>query len=180
MCVCDQNALVYQVSVSVGAIPTLPASLEMKMYDSTEDTKKHIQNVRNEISRFNGEMLFRGLVHDQSKLESPEKEHFDRLTPILKDLTYGSEEYKAALADLKPALDHHYSNNSHHPEYYHDGIDGMSLFDIVEMYCDWKAAIKRTKDGSFLKSLELNRSRFKMTPQLYSIFLNTHEEELRS
>ena len=44
-----------------------------------------------------------------------EKELFDKWTPILKTLEYGSEEYKDSLKNLKVALDHHYENNSHHP-----------------------------------------------------------------
>ena len=147
------------------------------MYDSTEDTRKHIFDVANEISHFNDEMHFRGLVHDHSKLVSPEKEYFDKWTPILKDLTYGSDEYKQSLAELKPALDHHYAVNSHHPEFYISGIDGMTLYDIVEMFCDWKAAVKRNKNGDIKKSLDYNRTRFKMSDQLYNIFANTLAEE---
>ena len=32
-------------------------------------------------------------------------------------LTYGSDEYKACLTEMKPALDHHYAANRHHPEH---------------------------------------------------------------
>ena len=61
---------------------------------------------------------------DNSKLESPEKELFDEYTPKLKDCTYGSDEYKEFLKGLKVALDHHYANNSHHPEHYENGVNG--------------------------------------------------------
>jgi hypothetical protein len=36
------------------------------------------------------ELLNRAMVHDDSKLESPEKEMFDKYTPLLKETTYGS------------------------------------------------------------------------------------------
>lgn len=144
-----------------------------KAYDSTMDTYNHIQSVQNKLSRVMLELGRRANAHDQSKLGSPEKELFDEMTPILKTLTYGSEEYKASLAKLKPALDHHYKVNSHHPEHYEDGIEGMDLLDIVEMFCDWLAATERVKDGDIRKSIEYNHLRFNMSGQLVKIFKNT-------
>jgi len=145
--------------------------------DSTEETQKHIQEVRSELSQFTDELFERGLHHDASKLVSPEKELFDKYTPLLKELVYGSPEYKESLEKLKPALDHHYAVNSHHPEHFQFGINEMTLMDVVEMYCDWKAAVKRNKDGNFLKSLDVNRKRFEMSDQLYGIFVNTYHQQ---
>lgn len=88
-------------------------------------------------------------------------------------LTYGSDEYKKCLQAIKPALDHHYANNSHHPEHYKQGIDDMDLLDLVEMLADWKAASERHNDGNILKSIEINGKRFEMSPQLIRIFENT-------
>ena len=143
-------------------------------YDSKADTLEHIRSVSNKINTFIKLLVERAQKHDNSKLGSPEKELFDKYTPILKELTYGSEEYKDSLEQLKPALDHHYAVNPHHPEHYHNGIDGMNLIDIVEMYCDWLAAIERTKDGSIKNSLSVNKDRFNISPQLISIFTNTY------
>ena len=142
-------------------------------YDSTADTLKHIRRVDQLLSIFACELILRGNVHDQSKLESPEKEAFDEFTPMLRTLEYGSKEYKESLAHLKVALDHHYAHNTHHPEYYSNGIDGMTLFDVIEMFADWKAASERTANGDIDKSIDLNESRFNMSPQLAQIFRNT-------
>lgn len=146
----------------------------MDNYDSRQDTWKHIRQVRKELSKFISALITRGNEHDLSKLESPEKEVFDKVTPKLRTLTYGSEKYKQSLAEMKPALDHHYASNSHHPEYYENGIKGMCLVDLVEMYCDWQAAVKRHQDGDMLKSIEINKERFKMGEVLTSIFRNTY------
>src|SRR5690554_3471786 len=100
-------------------------------YDSTKDTLLHIKRVNELLSLAAIELLARGQEHDNSKLESPEKELFDEYTPKLKDSTYGSDEYKANLKGLEPALKHHYMNNSHHPEHYENGINGMDLFDLI-------------------------------------------------
>lgn len=142
------------------------------MYDSRIDTLFHIRQVSALISEFAAEMLKRAIVHDKSKLENPELEIFDKWTPKLKDVVYGSDEYKEMLKQLKPALDHHYANNSHHPEFWEKGIDGMDLYDLVEMLIDWKSAGMRDKGGNIIKSLEINKERFKISNQLYSILLN--------
>lgn len=87
-------------------------------YDSTKDTLDHIGNVQAFLGAIQGNIAARSLMHDHSKLQSPEKEIFDAFTPKLRELTYGSPEYKQALADMGPALDHHYIYNSHHPEHF--------------------------------------------------------------
>ena len=148
----------------------------MSDYDSTEDTKEHIGKVQLNLLNVCTNLLKRSTAHDESKLKDPEKELFDQETPKLSKLTYGSQEYKDALGRLKPALDHHYANNSHHPEHYEDGVDGMSLLDLIEMLADWKAAVERHDDGSLKKSLEINKKRFKIGDQLQSILKNTCEE----
>jgi hypothetical protein len=122
------------------------------------------------------ELRFRAMNHDASKLSAEEKPIFDEFTPLLRELTYGSDEYKAALAQMKPALDHHYANNSHHPEHYENGINGMSLLDVIEMLADWKAATLRHADGDMWKSLEINRERFQISDQLAEILENTIKE----
>ena len=115
----------------------------------------------------------RANIHDNSKLRSPEKELFDEFTPKLKGCTYGSDEYKDYLRELKTALDHHYVNNSHHPEHYMGGVNGMTLFDIVEMFFDWKAATERHADGDIYKSIEVNKGRFGLSDQICEILTNT-------
>jgi len=61
----------------------------------------------------------RGRMHDLSKFDSLEFEH---LWP----------EQKC----FQVALVHHRSNNSHHPEFYKNGIYGMDELDFAEMVCD--------------------------------------------
>lgn len=142
-------------------------------YDSTAETLKHIRRVNELLIDASCEILTRAKNHDQSKLEEPEKSTFDEVTPLLKDLTFGSEEYTEATKRIKPALDHHYSVNSHHPQHYENGVNGMNLFDIVEMFFDWKAAGERTKDGDIMKSILINSERFGISKQLKKILENT-------
>ena len=112
-------------------------------YDSTKDTLLHIRRVNEVLLQAAKELLDRATKHDDTKLHEPEKSLFDKMTPILKGLSYGSEEYKQSLAALGPALEHHYAYNAHHPEHYANGINDFTLIDLIEMFFDWKAASER-------------------------------------
>jgi hypothetical protein len=140
---------------------------------TNNDTFRHIERVRNLLNACVVDLLKRAENHDQSKLEAPEVAAFTEYTPKLATCTYGSDQYKGYLAAIKPALDHHYANNSHHPEHYKNGVDDMNLLDIVEMLCDWKAASERHNDGNIRKSIEINANRFGLSPQMVKILENT-------
>lgn len=143
------------------------------MEDSIEATMKHKNWVKRLMGDLIDDMMIRSIHHDDSKMEDPEKSLFDEYSPKLSGCTYGSEEYKEFLKGLKPALDHHYAVNSHHPEHYPNGIDDMDLVDLVELTCDWIASSKRHEDGNIYKSIEINKDRFKMSDQLCRIMENT-------
>ena len=174
-----------------------------KPYDSEQDTKDHIALVQGYLAKCCEIFLERGRAHDQSKLEEPEKSLFDKYRPMLAALDYGSPEYRQSLDSLRPALTHHYQANSHHPEHYgwlscngchkrfpidYDGrcdvcgysqfqldgnVDGMNLFDVLEMFIDWKASGEQHDSGSIAQSLKVNTDRFRLSPQLASILWNT-------
>lgn len=146
---------------------------QTKTYDSTAETLKHIKRV-NELLLFAAKKIMdRAVEHDRSKLVPPEKETFDEITPLLKNATYGSDFYKETLRRVRPAIEHHQKTNSHHPEFYENGINGFDLFDLVEMFFDWKAASERHIDGDILKSISINKERFEMSDQLSEILTNT-------
>ena len=155
-----------------------------------QETKKHIKEVEKLLWGIIKELVNRAITHDLSKFSNEEFPLFIEYTPKLKDCTYGSEEYKQFLKEMKPALDHHYSNNRHHPEcflltvaddfqYHEKGkkntICCMNLIDIIEMVCDWLVATKRHADGDIFKSIEINQKRFSYSDELKQIFINTVE-----
>jgi len=145
-------------------------------YDSIQDTLNHIRRVQTLLSEVVTNLTKRMVDHDTSKTQKPEKTVFDEMTPKLKKSTYGSEEYKGFLDHMKVGLKHHYKHNSHHPEHYENGIEGMSLLDLVEMLVDWKAATERHDDGDLARSIEINQKRFGYTDQLKSILIATAKE----
>lgn len=131
------------------------------------------------LTRFCWRLFWRAQVHDLSKYGPYEAKRFARVLPRLRETTYGTDAYRELLDELKPALDHHYARNSHHPEHWEDrvkgrsGVEGMDLYDFVEMYCDWKAAIRRHNDGDLRESIRSNADRFNLDRQVVFLLAST-------
>lgn len=142
-------------------------------YDSTADTLRHSLRVGELMGQPINELVARSTQHDRSKTEPPELEIFNEFTPKLRDSTYGSDEYKGFLTSMGEGLAHHYAHNRHHPEHFANGVNGMTLVDLIEMLADWKAATERHADGDLHRSLEIQRERFGLTGQLCQILWNT-------
>lgn len=154
----------------------------MSIAECNEETRKHIALVQHYIKIMTDELTQRGLDHDASKLVAPEVEVFAKNTKKLARLKFQNEnnelsdEYKASLADLKVALDHHYAVNRHHPEHFANGVEDMTWTDIGEMLADWKAASLRQNNGNLLKSVETNAKRFGIEGTLLKILENTAKD----
>lgn len=144
---------------------------EFLRHDS--ETLKHINEVRANIWRLIGELDQRAFEHDATKFQEPERTIYARALPELGKTEYGSPEYQKLLDLTKPAVDHHWSKNRHHPEHWPNGIEDMDLVDLLEMIADWTAATKCNKNGNIHRSIAVNTPRYKMTPQLARILLNT-------
>ena len=156
---------------------------DLRSYECKLETMEHIGKVRQFIIKITNALSYRAATHDDSKMKEPELSIFTEFTPKLATSTYGSDEYKAFLKEMSVALDHHYDNNPHHPEYFFRknnsgftgmvGLHDMTLVDIVEMLCDWKAATLRHNNGDIYKSIEQNQKRFGYSDELKQIFINT-------
>lgn len=142
-------------------------------YDSRPDTFKHSLRVGELMAQAITELVERSVSHDLLKTEPPEVDVFDEYTPKLRTSTYGSDEYKSYLEGMGEGLAHHYAHNRHHPEHFDDGVNGMTLVDLIEMLADWKAATERHDDGSLVRSLNIQRNRFGISDQLSEILSNT-------
>jgi hypothetical protein len=141
--------------------------------DNTDGTLKHMKRVAELLNYAAGELIRRANFHDATKLQDPEKPFFDRLAKGLEDVTFGSEEYYRSLKELEPALRHHYAANDHHPEHYPNGVGGMSLFGLVEMFFDWKASSEGNDNGNIYHSIDVCAERYNLPEQLVNILKNT-------
>lgn len=173
-----------------------------KEIQHVNSTLSHIREVQGYLQKCVGILMARATDHDASKFSEEEWPIFLEHTAQLKTLTYGSAEYKQALAEMKPALDHHYAENRHHPEHFaryecngcftkyllepsvcgqcgcsqftvRSDMTAMNLLDLLEMACDWLAATHRHADGDIARSIEQNQERFGYTDELKSILKNT-------
>lgn len=165
-------------SVETTSVENKPVFTKDQLIQFYEETMDHQNKVRRNINTFISRLSSRGITHDKSKFSEEERDLFVQMTPKLKNSTYGSDEYKQFLKDLKPALDHHYACNTHHPEAHLDGMKGMTLVDLVEMFCDWKAAAERHNDGDILKSININQQRFGYSDDIKQILINTVMKEM--
>ena len=174
------------------------------MQDSKSATMEHKAEVKRVGTKFVRSLEIRLIVHDKSKLKDPEKRYLDQFSEKLKGYTYMSDEYKEVLEKMEPGLDHHYTNNDHHPQFYKiwicdaclevfktepeickcgdsrfsekSDVSQMSLLSIMEMIIDWCAAVKRHDDGNILHSIEENQKRYGYGDELKQIFINTVKE----
>jgi hypothetical protein len=134
---------------------------------TTEETKTivtilaHKLQVTSYLSRFADEIKNRALEHDASKLSNDEFSGFVQINRIAREHKYGSPEYMKSVKKTN-AVELHYCGNPHHPEHYQNGIDDMTLFDIIEMVVDWKAASKVYGQTSLEDSLVVSAKRFNL------------------
>lgn len=143
--------------------------------ESVPHTLGHILLVNANIKKMVVQLLDRAEMHDFSKRVSPELEAFDALQRDIDQYgraLRGTPEYSKQGAVLGDALKHHYRYNSHHPEHYENGIEGMDLFDLMEMVADWRAA-NLERDGGAPMSLSYSIEKYGISPQLASILQNT-------
>tara|TARA_B100000214_G_scaffold357534_1_gene317191 strand:+ start:23839 stop:24558 length:720 start_codon:yes stop_codon:yes gene_type:complete len=145
-------------------------------YNLFGDTPQHLQKERENFVV--NTLVRRMITHDQSKLGEVEVKLFTEYTPRLGKVKFGSDEYKVFLKGLKPALENHYAKNRHHPEFYKDGIFGMTLIDVIEMVCDWTASSLRTADGSFENSLQICKHRFELSSSMAKLMQATYDNYL--
>lgn len=140
--------------------------------DYITDLVDHKHRVAHRILAMASDLFRRAAIHDNSKFAPEEFDAYQQAFPELQKYAYGTPEFKAALAKIQPAIQHHYQANDHHPEHFAGGITQMTLVQLVEMLCDWMAASERSQTD-FLRGLELNKERFGIDDQLYAVLLNT-------
>lgn len=136
-----------------------------------QDVLKHRHRVAKLLLTAARALTERAACHDDSKFSAAEMDAFIATRSRFAATPYGTPEYFALLAELKPALDHHYAENRHHPEHFENGIEGMDLMDLLEMVCDWMAASQR-RPGDILELGKLYE-RFHIEDPLARIISNT-------
>ena len=155
-----------------------------RYYDYINEHNRTVQNIYEKLKDFFEDRfgLFYDLYinnirdHDVSKFHPMEFEPFRaRLFPVDEKEREYVNKYK--YIDYQSALEHHYSHNRHHPEFYYniknknslDEIPEMHNIDIAEMICDLWAMSLEFNNNTPLEYIESNDSTFKdiMNPKSY-------------
>ena len=139
------------------------------------DTLDHIEKVLINMLDVIANLTERASAHDASKLEEPEFSGYAEMQKAFTGKEYGTLEYKAVIERFRPIVQHHYENNTHHPEHWPNGVADMSLLDMLEMLADWKAASDRRGDD-LGKGIDYSVRRFGISDQLASVLKNTAVE----
>lgn len=138
------------------------------------DYIQHIQWVMEGLAACQVALGKRALTHDRSKIvPGMERDIYAQVVPQFASVVFGTPEHKAVGDKLGSAWDHHLRHNRHHPEHHSNGINDMSLIDLLEMVCDWKAAGLRKETGGLENSLKTLQAHHGIEPQLAAILRNT-------
>jgi len=144
------------------------------MPTAKEVTYAHVNRVSELLGEAAIELIKRGARHDRSKFEPVELDPLQRMQDLIDkegQAPYGTDEYRRRTALLGEMLAHHYAHNTHHPEHYRNSVAGMDLFDLIEMFFDWKAASERGEESEMNLSYSINK--LEMPSMLESILRNT-------
>lgn len=150
-----------------------------KKYDCATETKKHAKVIQRVSKPLIDDLISRFENHDKSKLSSPELECYNKYVPVLKTVNYGTPAYFEIRQNmLDEGLRHHYEMNRHHPEHFKNGIEGMTLVDIFEFFCDTYVD-SLDSDNSYEKEFNKSCEKYHINGTLKKILLNTYEEYLK-
>lgn len=143
--------------------------------DFDERLKQHKKGVKNYLEIISMLLNSRALTHDNSKSSNEEYKYYKMANSVNRNDFKTYEEY---LDFIKPTLNkglkHHYENNRHHPEYFDNGIEDMTLIDVLEMIADWYISIKQ--NGKELDNeIKYNFDKYNVSEQLRKIIMNTYK-----
>lgn len=140
------------------------------------ETNNHIKRVQELMNKMVVDLQKRSKEHDKSKLVEPELSGYTKVIPQLRDKKYGTPEYHKVWNEARPTLDHHYKENRHHPQHFKNGIQDMTLVDLMEMISDWTGASERSGKPKILSSMDSNQKRFKLSDEMRKVLENTIKE----
>ena len=128
----------------------------------------HKMEVADLMSKIAIEIMKKAFDHDNSKMEEPELSGFMEIIPELNKQKYMDSEYSKALKG--DAIQHHYKNNDHHPEFFKNGCKDMNFVNMIEMLCDWISASKRY-NGEV--DFDEQQKRFNYSDDIKALLVNT-------
>ena len=133
---------------------------------------EHTFGVRRRVILMCTALMARAITHDNSKYSESELDGHISQTDEMRGIKYGTDAYYAIKKKYESLSVEHFANNRHHPEHHPNGIDDMTLVDVIEMLCDWLTGSEDT-GTPVERSLEINEERYRISPQLMKVLKNT-------
>ena len=141
-------------------------------FKTVNDVLEHKSRISKKLMRVSKDLEWRAQHHDESKLKLPEVEMLIKMDKEPRH-KYGSPEYFEKQKKFKEFFLHHYKMNSHHPEHFEYGIEGMDCVDLIEMCADWTSYLEKMSVTEALKVLEAQKERYKIDDSLFEVIKNT-------
>jgi hypothetical protein len=142
------------------------------MTDTETYIRSHIERVRKKLNVLIDVLMKRAIRHDKSKLEEPEFSLWKKMD-MEPRYPYGSEEYKEKVKRYSNLFNMHYETNPHHPEYFPNGIQDMTLVDLMEMMCDWISYKDNIRVTEAVEIVEKQSNRFGYSDEIKNLLTNT-------
>ena len=142
------------------------------MNDTESYIRSHIERVRKKLNVLIDVLNKRAILHDKSKLEEPEFSLWKKMDEEPR-YPYGSEEYKDKIKRYSSLFNMHYEKNPHHPEHFPNGIQDMTLVDLIEMLCDWISYKDDIRVTEAIEIVNQQSNRFGYSDEIKNLLINT-------
>lgn len=111
-----------------------------------QEQLEHIQLVQKLVFAFCNDLMERAIDHDTSKFSGKEYWTFVESKEALSKSQNGKDkDYQKYLTS--DAIQHHYQNNKHHPEYWDSLKEEMPIYEAIIMFFDWYARSLQKKES---------------------------------
>lgn len=132
-----------------------------------KDQVQHVQILQKLVLQFVNDIMKESIEHDTSKWGDVEYTTFVNSRKDLNNSKNGTDaNYQKNLTS--EAIQHHYKNNKHHPEYWKDKENSMPVEEIIIMFFDW-ASRTIAKGGMLVDFWEYNISKLRECKQHHAI-----------
>jgi hypothetical protein len=123
------------------------------------------------------DLIKRSEEHDNSKLTEDEFPDIIASSEELKKFPYGSPEYDEVRKKWQSGFEKHSKKNRHHIDHFENGIEGMTLVDLIELLADWKSATLRSPHPTNIwNAIRIGAEKYNIPPALIKILENTAKE----
>lgn len=160
------------IDIQIGGDVNVVYSGDAQAQNTIKSILKHKESVKNRLLFLIAELKKRADVHDDSKLRSPEVNYLIEMDKEGK-VKYGSDAYFEKMKRWECFFNHHYKENTHHPDHYQLGVDDMNIADLCEYMIDVVSYFEDLHVADAINTIDAQQERFGLSDQLANVLKNT-------